>query len=215
MRERSWWMPMLGAGMAVFAHLAQAADLDPALIPELQHAWADAYYSVPDDQKKARFAALSERAAVVVAQNPGRAEPLVWQGIILSSAAKFDGGPHALSLVKEARAALEAAEKIDPGALDGSVYTSLGSLYTNVPGWPLSFGNKDKAAEYLHKALEINPAGVDTNFFYAELLHQQGKDAEARMYLAKALAAPPRPGREDADAGRRRDMADLAKQIGS
>ncbi len=39
--------------------------------------------------------------------------------------------------MKEARASLEAALKIAPEALDGSAYTSLGSLYYQVPGWPL------------------------------------------------------------------------------
>ena len=36
---------------------------------------------------------------------------------------------------------------IDPKALDGSAYASLGSLFYQVPGWPIGFGDDKKAAE--------------------------------------------------------------------
>ena len=98
------------------------------------------------------------------------------------------------------------AEKIDASALDGSVYTSLGSLYAKAPGWPLAFGDKKQAAAYLRKALAINPDGIDPNYFYGDLLIEQKQKAEAERYLNKALAAAPRPGRDDADSGRRAEI---------
>ena len=60
------------------------------------------------------------------------------------------------------------AEKIDSNALNGSIYTSLGSLYYKVPGWPIGFGDNSKALIYLKKALQINPNGIDANYFYAK-----------------------------------------------
>ncbi|MGQ0530507.1 MAG: tetratricopeptide repeat protein [Panacagrimonas sp.] len=181
---------------------ARAAGL-PDDLAALQHDWAKAYYAVPTTQKNAAFEALEQQAAALVNSNAGRAEPLVWQAIVLSSHAKFEGGLGALARVKHARELLHTAEKLDANALDGSIYTSLGSLYANVPGWPLAFGDKRKARQYLDKALALNPDGIDPNFFLAELLIKQEDKAGARAYLLKALAAPPRPGREDADAGRR------------
>lgn len=122
------------------------------------------------------------------------------------------GGLGALALAKQARAELELAIQLDPSALAGSAYSSLGTLYHKVPSWPIGFGSDRKADEYLHKALATNPNGIDPNFFYGELLLDQGKTDEAIAVLERALAAPARPGRELADEGRRREIRELLAQ---
>ncbi len=193
---------LLSLSFAFAGGTARADALSDDIVG-LQHAWAEITYQVPENQQQQRFDALAQRADQVTTRNGGRAEPLIWQAIILSSYAKAKGGLGALGMVKKARELLLAAEKIDPNALDGSVYTSLGSLYAKVPGWPIGFGSKDKARAYLEKALTINPQGIDPNYFYAELLLDDGDKAGAAASLNKALAAPARVGREDADAGRR------------
>jgi tetratricopeptide (TPR) repeat protein len=55
----------------------------------------------------------------------------------------------------------------------------------------------------------MNPDGIDANYFYAELLFDDGQYAEAVKYLEKARRAPPRPGRESADAGRQQEISAL------
>ena len=75
------------------------------------------------------------------------AEPLIWEGIITSTHAKYQGMFAAGKSATAARDLLLAAKKIDPLTLDGSIFTSLGSLYYKVPGWPLSFGDKETAAD--------------------------------------------------------------------
>ena len=191
---------MLAAG------IAQAATALDDAIRHLQSDWAVANYQTPKDQQDTTFERLEKAAEMTSAQFPGRAEPLVWQAIILSSHAGATGGLSALSRVKQARALLEEAEKIDADALDGSVYTSLGSLYYQVPGWPLGFGNDKQAEGYLQKALAANPQGIDPNYFYGDFLYEQARYTEAADYLNRALAAPPRPGREVADRGRRDEV---------
>jgi Tfp pilus assembly protein PilF len=52
----------------------------------------------------------------------------------------------------------------------------------------------------------MNPTGIDPNFFYGDFLLEQGRKAEARQYLQKALAAPAREGRAVADQGRRAEI---------
>jgi Tfp pilus assembly protein PilF len=140
-----------------------------------------------------------------MARHADRAEPLVWKAIILSSHAGAVGGLGALGKVKEARRLLEQAEAIDPEALDGSVYTSLGSLYYQVPGWPVGFGSDEQAEKYLKKALSVNPDGIDPNYFYGDYLLEQKRYREAVGYLEKALQAPDRPQRAVADEGRRNE----------
>ncbi len=183
-------------------------------LAQLQEEWAIIKYQTADkDQQEKAISDLAVKAQEFVDANPGRAEPLIWQGIILATKAGIKGGLGALSDAKVARASLEAAEKIDPRALNGSVYTSLGSLYYKVPGWPLGFGDNDKAKAYLEKALAINPSGIDPNFFYGEFLYEQGDYARAKAVLENGLLAPSRPGRELADKGRAEEIRDLLAKV--
>lgn len=196
---------MLLALLASAAH-AQEGGLN-AELAAIQSEWATVNYSTPrGDAQLHAFDALARRAEAFVSANPGRAEPLIWQGIVLSTYAGAKGGLGALKLAKQSRVALESALKIDPQALDGSAYTSLGTLYYKVPAWPLGFGDKDKARSYLERAIAINPDGIDANFFYGEFLIEQHQSAQALDHLRKALQAPSRPGRDLADAGRRKEI---------
>jgi tetratricopeptide (TPR) repeat protein len=200
--------------LALLPLVAWAAPVDDA-VAELQHDWEVIRYQTPAGEREKRFEALSAKAHKVAETYPGRSEPLIWEGIIVSSWAGEKGGVGALGLVKQARADYEQAIQIDAKALDGSAYNSLGVLYYKVPGWPLGFGDKAKAKELLQKALALNPNGVDPNFFYAEYLVETKKADEAVPYLEKALQAPPRPGRQIADAGRREEVRALLAKIKS
>ena len=122
-------------------------------------------------------------------------------------------GPH--TLVKQARQDFQAALALDERSLDGSALTSLGSLYYQVPGWPIGFGDDDKARELLTRALEINPEGIDSNYFYADFLLDQGDKDGARRYFEKALQAPARPQRPLADRGRRDEIQAKLKNLAS
>jgi tetratricopeptide (TPR) repeat protein len=187
------------------------AEISPELV-EVRADWAHIKYQLPQKERTAAYLKLAERSHAISEATPSSAEPLIWEAIILSSLAGEEGGLSALSKVKQAKKLLEQAEKIDPYSLDGSVYTSLGSLYYQVPGWPVGFGNDDKARQYLKKALVINPDGIDPNYFYGDYLMEQGNYQEAIAIFEKALNAPERPDRPAADTGRRQEIqAAIAK----
>jgi tetratricopeptide (TPR) repeat protein len=188
------------------------ADLQREL-RAVQDAWAVANYETAAPERDSAFEALAQRADTFVAAFPGRAEPLIWAGIVKSTWAGARGGLGALRLVGESRRLLETAERIDPGALEGSVYTSLGALYAAVPGWPLSFGDSDKARTYLERAVQTNPTGIDPNYFYGSFLADEGEPDLARTHLERALTAAPRPGRELADAGRRKEIQQKLREL--
>lgn len=76
-------------------------------------------------------------------------------------------------------------------------------------------GDKARAKELLTKALAINPQGIDANYFYAEYLIETKQADEAAPYLERVLQAPPRPGRQIADAGRREEARALLAKIKS
>ncbi|MDR2878020.1 MAG: hypothetical protein LBV36_08300 [Chromatiales bacterium] len=192
--------------------LAEPDDLD-AGIRVLQHSWEVIQYQTPEKEHAERFEKLADQAHALTARYPDRAEPHIWEGIVLSSWAGARGGIGALGLAKRAKASYERALTIDETALKGSALNSLGVLYYKVPGWPIGFGDKDKAEELLRRALAINPDGIDPNYFYADYLVERNRKKEAIPYLEKALAAPARPGREIADQGRREEAQELLDEI--
>lgn len=191
--------------LAFSLNTAYAATPLDASIAQLQHEWATANYQLPEKNRADALEKLAKEAHQVSAANPGRAEPLIWEGIITSTLAKYQSKLAAGSTAKAARDLLLAAEKIDANALEGSALTSLGSLYYKVPRF-ISFGDHDKAREYLERALKVSPNGIDQNYFYADFLLEEGEYAKSLEYFKKALNAPARPGREDADAGRHADI---------
>ena len=189
-------------------HSAFAAPPDDLIRP-IQERWAEIKYRQPTNKQAELYAELSEKARQLSATNPNLAPALIWEGIVVSSEAGAKGGLSGLSLAKDARRLLEESLKLDEKALNGSAYTSLATLYAKVPGWPIGFGDKKKAEELFRKSLSANPDGIDANYFYGEYLIDQDRLGEGRAYLEKALKAPPRPGRELADQGRRQEIQAL------
>ncbi len=175
-------------------------------VKQLQMQWAKANYQLKDKEQVSAFEALIEQAEGMVVKNPDAAEVLIWRGIIKSSFAGVKGGLGALSYAKQAKSDFEAALSINDQALSGSAYTSLGILYLRVPGWPIGFGDDDKAKSLLEKAIELNPQGIDSNYFYGEYLAEEDRYDEARSFLLKAQNAPARPERPLADQGRLKEI---------
>jgi len=182
-------------------------------LQHLQGRWAEINYRLPEAQREAAFEKLAGEADTALKAEPNTPELLIWQGIILSTWAGAKGGLGALGLVKQARTSFEKAMEIDPKALDGSAYTSLGSLYYQVPGWPLGFGDDERAEVLLKQALAMNPNGIDPNYFYGDFLYREKRYPEALKALQKAQAAAPRPGREVADAGRHKEVEVLLGKV--
>lgn len=184
-----------------------AENLPTALqgpVAALMRDWARIQYQMPRESRDEAFRKLAEEARALAASHPQTAEPLIWEAVALASYAQVVRGRAGLKAAKQARDLLLQAERINPLALSGGIYITLGRLYFKVPGWPISFGNKRKARAYLQKALEINPTAIEANCFYADLLSSEGDYAEAITYYQRALRAPPRHGQEVSDAARRR-----------
>jgi len=184
-----------------------------APLSEYQSRWAEIKYQLNEQQQEKAFSALSDEIHQELSTQPDDPGYLVWSAIIDASYAGAHGGLGALKYVKQAKRELEQVISLDANALEGSAYTSLGSLYYQVPGWPIGFGNDDKAQELLLQALAINPDGIDPNFFYGDFLAEQKRYAQAATYLEKALNAPDRPGRALADSGRRTEARQRLEQV--
>ena len=210
---KRFFLPMILIALLFVAPSGWAAGTLDADVHALQLEWAKIKYQLPENKQEEAFAALAERAHALSAAHPGKAEPLIWEAIIKSTYAGAKGGLGALSLMKEARDLLLAAEKIDPKAMHGSIYTSLGSFYYMTPGWPIGFGDDDKALEYLNKALEIAPDDMDANFFMGDYWMEQKKYKKAAPYLKKVIALPAVADRPVYSKGRKAEAQALLDKI--
>lgn len=182
-------------------------------VTQLQANWAVANYSLKDDAQKNAFEVLLKQAETAVMANTESVDVLIWQGVIKASYAGIKGGLSALSLVKSAKVDFEKALTMDEMALQGSSYTNLGVLYYKVPGWPIGFGDDGKAKKYLDKALTIDSAGIENNYFYADYLIDQREYAQAESYLLKAQHAAVRPNRPIADKGRQAEITSALQGV--
>ncbi|MEA1086350.1 hypothetical protein SFC76_18925 [Sphingomonas sp. CD22] len=214
-------MPRFHVALFLAASLSWApsasASNTPAMdvaVQQVNEQWAHIRYQVADRNEQYRqLDALAKRAAQVADRYPNRAEPLLWQGIVVSEEAARASVLRQLGLAKEARAILEKAQAIDPNVADGGIKMSLGVLYYRVPGFPIGFGSTAKARQLLEAALKQDPRGLDNNFFYADFLNDEGHPQEARTYVLRGLAAPVNTARPIWDAGRRAEMRALLTKI--
>ena len=180
---------------------------------EIQQRWAQINYQMEDDAKEAAFNDLAIKAQELVNAEPNNPDDLIWLGIIQSSTAGAKGGLGALSLAKAAKKSFEDAITINPSALSGSAMTSLGVLYHKVPGWPIGFGSDKKAKELLVQSYKLNPTSIDTNYFLAEFLYDDGDYQGAKQHLDIAQKAAPRPDRPIADMGRHEEIDTLMEKV--
>lgn len=201
------FVSILAAVLAIAAS-ASGAESD-AEMAAIEDRWAAAKYEMTDKaQRMAEVAALHRDTAAIAVRHPGRAEPLIWQALIFILEAQVHSNTSSLGMVRSARRLLEESLALDPRAMAGAAHANLGSLYYEVPGWPLSFGDNEKAAKHLRTALDIDPDGRDANYFYGDFLLQRKRAADALPYLEKALAVPHDTAHVRADRGRHAEVVE-------
>lgn len=214
MKNNRMTVYLLALVLTPFLAIQSFADLPPDVLSVAQR-WAEVNYQMQGEAREQAYEELVLMAGQVAASNPESAPALIWSGIVKSSFAGVKGGLGALGLAKAAKADLERAIALDANAMQGSAYTSLGVLYMNVPGWPVGFGDEDKANELLTRAVQMAPHDIDANYFMAEYYLKQNDHEEALKFLERAKNAPPRPGREVADAGRQGEIGQMLLQLSS
>jgi tetratricopeptide (TPR) repeat protein len=206
---------LAAAALLTFAGPALAAGSMSQEVKTINDGWAHIAYEVRGSSSQTRaLDQLADQAAALVARYPNQAEPLVWQGIVVSEQANRANFLHKLGLATRARDLLAKAYSLNPRAANGGGAMSLGVLYYKVPGSPIGFGDDARARRLLREALAIDPNGLDANYFYGDFLYDQGDSAGAKSYLQKALRAPHDPARPVWDAGRRREVQTLLTRIG-
>lgn len=95
----------------------------------------------------------ADLAARALAANPRSPEAFFWRASNWGSWAQAKGGLDALGKATAARDDLAAAIRLKPDF--GPACYVLGLLYGSLPGWPLSFGNKEFGISLLRRAMDL------------------------------------------------------------
>ena len=168
-----------------------AESLNDSLL-SIESEWATIYYSTPKQKQGTGYSRLLDRTINLAKQHPNNAEPIIWEAIVKAANADHQDAVSALEAIHEARDLLLKAIAINPQAMDGSAYVTLGTLYYMAPKWPIAFGDEATAQKMLQTALKINPDGIDSNYFYGDFLLSNNNLNEAEKHFKRAIAIPVR-----------------------
>ncbi len=158
----------------------------------IESEWASIYYSTPKQKQGPAYCRLLDRTINLSRQYPNNAEPIIWEAIVKATNADHQDAMSALQAINDARDLLLKAIAINPQAMDGSAYVTLGTLYYMAPKWPIGFGDEATAQKMLETALKINPNGIESNYFYGDFLLSNNNLNEAEKYFQRAITIPVR-----------------------
>jgi tetratricopeptide (TPR) repeat protein len=161
-------------------------------LENIESEWASIYYNTPNTNQSRAYSHLLDKIIALSEQHTDNAELIFWQAVVKATNADYQDAFTALNSIKDARKLLAKAIEINPKTMNGSAYVTLGTLYYMVPKWPIAFGDDQTAQKMLEIALQINPNGIDSNYFYGKFLLSQNKPDEAAKYFEIAVRAPAR-----------------------
>jgi tetratricopeptide (TPR) repeat protein len=173
--------------------VARAEPSADELANKLNDEWEVIFYTLPSNRQAERFKELLPRIREMEAKYPNRAEPLIIEAVTLCTLVAAEWSFSALSDIEKASDLLMKSIELDPKAMEAAAYIALGNLYYRLPGWPISFGDDDKAREYLEAAVRLYPNEVDTNYFLGDYWLGEDEYEKALPYLEKAEKAVVRP----------------------
>jgi tetratricopeptide (TPR) repeat protein len=207
------WFWSLLLALSVLGTGALAADSLPPEVSALRSDWDHANFALQGDTQKEAMLELVGRCAPLLETLVENQAALTWCGIVKASYAGKAGALSAMKYAKAARKDFEAALKLGDGETVGAANISLGTLYFKVPGWPVGFGDDDRAKELLEAGLAADPNGIDANFYMADFLYEDGDLEAAREHLERAAMTPATPGRDIAYKARQDEVAVLLAKV--
>jgi hypothetical protein len=170
----------------VIAEVA-AADLKD---PEVAWRTLNAYFRYFDElaernrEKDRQWAAdaMYELAKVARKAHPDHAGVRYWSAMAgLSYLQTYQ--MKALFVAGDVMDEMEVVRKLQPELDDWGPDRVLGILYYNLPGWPLSRGDNDKALVHLAKAAQAAPHRAVNRLYYAKTLWKDNQKEKAKGEL--------------------------------
>lgn len=193
-------------------HIGFAKNLE-SIVHAIESEWATIYFASDTSDKKSAYTHLLNRITNLSKETPNNPELLFWQATIIASRAEHQNGIEALAAIHKAQRLLLKTIAIKPETMDGSAFVTLGTLYYLAPGWPIAFGDDKKAEQYLKKGLQINPNGIESNYYYGHFLLTQDRPQKALEHFDLALKGPVRKEQVFADTQLKEEVKKMMAQI--
>jgi len=128
---------------------------------------------------------------------PDEAKGYFWRGALKGQIGLEEGIRSSLSTVEPMKEDLEQAIELDPDY--AAAYDALAHLYMEVPGWPVSIGDEDKALEYREQSVELEPDNFQYQWGLYENYQEVGADEKAEEVLEDILELPLDEKQSDAE----------------
>jgi len=143
----------------------------------------------PDSDRSALGKQAYELAERAIAVNPNDVAAQYWAALSIGSYAQGMGVLRALANGIEAKfkRPLERATALDVAYDHGQIPVVWAAYYLELP-WPKR--DREKAAQQLRQALQINPDNLRARLYQARIASDEGHKDEARALLAAIAAAP-------------------------
>lgn len=145
-----------------------------------------------ENRRRLKFAKLAYTMGKEAADlRPDRAEGWHWMGAGLGMIGLTRGVLNSLQVIPQGKTAFEKSVALDPDYFDASAIAQMARVYTMVPGFPLSIGDKKKALELIVDAKKRAPSASLWTLYLADLLWALGRNEEALAALEKFDAQKP------------------------
>jgi len=146
----------------------------------------------PDAERRAQLDRGVQAGKQAVQIAPKQPEGHFWLAANMGTLAESFGLMQGLKYRGAIRDELQQVIAIAPGWQEGSAEAALGQWYANVPG--LFGGSRDRAVEWLRKALTYNPKSSQALYALAEIFADNNKTrAEAKAMLQQVVDLPVDP----------------------
>ena len=182
--------PALLATINWIKQLAQSTHA-PIIIAELVRLeYANAEVETEKSKRIALYKVCIDTADKALAINPDEIGALYWKAIAMGKLSEETGVLNALRMTRTMEQLFLRVIALNEDYDDAGGHKALGRMYYKLPGFPISFGSKEKALFHLKRAYELYPNDIIIRAFYAELLVDMGHKQEARKHAEFILATP-------------------------
>jgi tetratricopeptide (TPR) repeat protein len=163
---------------------AQSNDVTAAI--QLAQVCFEASWAATNTAHRARFAEEGIATARQALKQHSAAAGLEYYLALNLGQLASTRGMSALKLVREMETHLLNARKLDETFSDAGPDRSLGYLYLDAPGWPVSVGSHEKARKHRENALRLAPLYPEHALALAEACLRWKEPEAAARYLAQA-----------------------------
>ena len=182
--------PALLSTITWIKQLAQSTNSPEAIAELARLEYANAEVETEKNKRIELYKGCISTADKALAINADEIGALYWKAAAIGKLSEESGIINALRMTRPMEQLFLRVIALDEKYDNAGAHKALGRMYYKLPGFPISFGNKEKALFHLYKAHALFPDDIITRAFYAEVLLDLGRVQEARKHAEFILGTP-------------------------